>query len=118
MKSDLPFLGHIADSITAIEAYTAGGRDAFVRDQLIQDAVIRNFEIIGEAAGRLSAATRSHPTVPRGKGIAFRNRLIHAYWSVDLPLVRDVIEHELPDLRTEVQRLHTGLSGPSAPGAP
>jgi uncharacterized protein with HEPN domain len=50
VKSDHPYLGHIADSIAAIETYVAGGREAFMRDRLIQDAVIRNFEIIGEAA--------------------------------------------------------------------
>jgi uncharacterized protein with HEPN domain len=56
MKSDVPLLGHIADSVAAIESYTVSGRDAFLADRLIQDAVIRNFEIIGEAASRLSAA--------------------------------------------------------------
>jgi uncharacterized protein with HEPN domain len=54
VRSDLPYLGHIADSITAIEAYVANGRDTFLRERMIQDAVIRNFEVIGEAAGRLS----------------------------------------------------------------
>ncbi len=44
MKSDLPSLAQIADSITAIETYVAGGRDAYLRERLIQDAVIRNFE--------------------------------------------------------------------------
>lgn len=87
MKSDLPYLGHIADSIAAIESYVTAGRETFLRERLIQDAVIRNFEIIGEAAGRLSAPpTGSSETVWR-KLIAFRNRLIHGYWSVDLLLV-------------------------------
>ena len=57
MKSDLPYLGHIADSIAAIESYVAGGREIFMTQRLVQDAVIRNFEIIGEAAGRLSAVS-------------------------------------------------------------
>lgn len=43
MKSDLPYLGHIADSIAAIETYVAPGRDALMSERLIQDAVIRNF---------------------------------------------------------------------------
>jgi uncharacterized protein with HEPN domain len=115
MKSDLPFLGHIADSIAAIERYTAGGRDAFLADRLVQDAVIRNFEIIGEAASRLSAAIRNQPGAPWRKIIAFRNRLIHAYWSIDLPLVWDVIENDLPPLKAEVTRL---LSQPSGGGSP
>lgn len=118
MKSDLPFLGHIADSIAAIEAYTAGGRDAFLADRLIQDAVIRNFEIIGEAAGRLSASVRNQAGAPWRKIIALRNRLIHAYWSIDLPLVWNVIENDLPTLKAEVNRLRTQLSGGGSPPQP
>jgi uncharacterized protein with HEPN domain len=53
VKSDLPYLGHIADSIAAIEEYVAAGQDAFLDQRMIQDAVIRNFEIIGEVASRL-----------------------------------------------------------------
>ena len=59
VKSDRPYLAHIADSITAIETYVVGGRDVFLVERLIQDAVVRNFEIIGEAAGRLSPIARS-----------------------------------------------------------
>jgi uncharacterized protein with HEPN domain len=118
MKSDLPLLGHIADSLAAIEGYTVAGRDAFLADRLIQDAVIRNFEIIGEAASRLSAAIRNQPGVPWRKIIAFRNRLIHAYWSVDLPLVWNVIENDIPPLKAEVSRLRTQLSGGAPPQAP
>ena len=111
MKSDLPYLGHIADSIAAIERYISAGRDAFMAQSIVQDAVVRNFEIIGEAAGRLSSETRSRSTLPWGRIIAFRNRLIHAYWSVDLQLVWDVIENELPALKAEVHRLRSELSG-------
>jgi len=50
VKSDRPYLEHIADSIAAIEGYVAGGREVYLRERLIQDAVIRNFEVIGEAA--------------------------------------------------------------------
>lgn len=77
MKADGPYLGHIADSIAAIEGYVAGGRDTFLRERLIQDAVVRNFEIIGEAANRLSAGARSESEVAWNRVIAFRNRLIH-----------------------------------------
>jgi uncharacterized protein with HEPN domain len=110
VKSDLPYLGHIADSIAAIEGYVAGGRDAFMKERLVQDAVIRNFEVIGEAASRLSVAVRERPDMPWGKIIAFRNRLIHGYWSVDLNLVWDVIANELPRLKAEVVRLMAVLS--------
>lgn len=73
--------------------------------RLVQDGVIRNFEIIGEAAGRLSAVTREGSDGVWRKIIAFRNRLIHGYWSVDLLLVWDVIRNDLPGLEIEVTRL-------------
>ncbi|CAN5665230.1 DUF86 domain-containing protein [soil metagenome] len=114
MKNDLPYLAHIADSITAIQTYVAGGRDVFLRERLIQDAVIRNFEIIGEAAGRLSTPTRGLSDSPWKKVVAFRNRLIHGYWSVDVMLVWDVIENELPRLKTEVARLIAELRDTTA----
>jgi uncharacterized protein with HEPN domain len=112
VKSDLPYLGHIADSIAASEAYVIDGRDAFMRNRLIQDAVIHNFEIIGEAASRLSSTVRDQPGLQWHKIIAFRHRLIHGYWSVDLILVWDVIANELPGLKAEVNRLLTEVSGP------
>ena len=105
MKSDLPYLAHIADSIAAIEAYVAGGRESFRHERMIQDAVIRNFEIIGEAANRLSPGTRDGSHAQWERIVAFRNRLIHGYWSVDLTLVWHVIENDLPTLKAEVARL-------------
>jgi uncharacterized protein with HEPN domain len=110
VNSDLPYLGHIADCIAAIEDYVAGGRDAFMKERLVQDAVIRNFEVIGEAASQLSVAVRERPDISWGKIIAFRNRLIHGYWSVDLLLVWDVVANELPRLKAEVARLTAELS--------
>lgn len=105
MKSDRFYLEHIADSIRAIESYVTGGRDVFLRERIIQDAVIRNFEIIGEAAGKLSSELMATAPAPWTKIVAFRNRLIHAYWGVDLVLVWDVISKELRPLREEVERL-------------
>ncbi|MBI2735729.1 MAG: DUF86 domain-containing protein [Rhodospirillales bacterium] len=105
MKSDLPYLGHINDAIAAIETYVSDGRETFLRERMVQDAVIRNFEVIGEAANRLSLATRDPASTVWRRVIAFRNRLIHGYWSVDLLLVWDVIQKDLPGLKLEVARL-------------
>lgn len=105
MKSDRFYLRHILDSVCAIESYVADGKEAFSSQRLIQDAVIRNFEIIGEAASKLSPEIRAASPTPWKKIIAFRNRLIHAYWGVDLVLVWDVVDTELPPLRREVERL-------------
>jgi uncharacterized protein with HEPN domain len=109
VKSDRPYLGHILDSIEAIEAYVAPGRETFMRERIVRDAVIRNFEIIGEAASRLSSQARDGAEVPWARIVAFRNRLIHGYWSVDALLVWDVIVNELSPLKAEVLRLMANL---------
>ncbi|HEY8214873.1 MAG TPA: DUF86 domain-containing protein [Methylocystis sp.] len=105
MRSDRLYLEHILDSIAAIETYVSGGEQAFISERMIQDAVIRNFEIIGEAASRIAPDVRAETPIPWKRIIAFRNRLIHAYWGVDLVLVWDVIRNELPPLKSEVERL-------------
>ena len=112
MKADRPYLAHIADSIAAIETYVAGGRERFLQERMIQDAVIRNFEIIGEAAGHLSPRLREEGNVSWGKVIAFRNRLIHGYWNVDTRLVWDVIVHELPALKAAVEQILADTTEP------
>ncbi len=64
MKDDAVYLRHILDAVAKVEHYTAGGRDAFFADPMIQDAVLRNLEIIGEAVRNLSAdLRRRHPEV-------------------------------------------------------
>jgi uncharacterized protein with HEPN domain len=59
------YLRHIQDAVTRIEAYTARGRTAFFTDTMVQDAVIRNLEVIGEAVKNLPPdLRRRHPEVP------------------------------------------------------
>ncbi len=65
MTKDQLYLTHIQQAITRIEEYTAQGREQFINSHLIQDAVMRNFEIIGEAVKQLSDATREKaPHIP------------------------------------------------------
>ena len=100
MKDDRLYLEHIRDAIAKIRAYTAGGRDEFMRNSLIQDGVIRNFEIIGEASKQLSDDVKGkHPEIPWSDVARFRDFLIHHYMSVNPKRVWDVIETHLPALR-------------------
>ena len=100
MKDDRLYLEHIRDAIAKIHAYTSGGRDVFLRDSLIQDGVIRNFEIIGEASKQLSDDTkRKHPDLPWSEIARFRDFLIHHYMGVNLVRVWTVIETNLPALQ-------------------
>lgn len=67
MKDDKLYLINILESISRIESYTSSGAEAFHASTLIQDAVIRNFEIIGEATKRLSSELRSGTLVFHGR---------------------------------------------------
>ena len=106
MKQDRLYLEHIREAIRRIESYTASGRDEFLQSPLIQDAVIRNFEIIGEASKRLSDAAKGRcPDVPWARVAGFRDILIHHYSGVDVEEVWNIIWARLPALRNAVMRL-------------
>ena len=104
MKSDLLYLEHIIDRAAAVQRYFAAGKDGFMRERMVQDAVIRNFEIIGEAAGHLSLERESSAPQLSRKIIAFRNRLSHVYRGIDLLLVSDVVQNDLGALKAEAER--------------
>jgi uncharacterized protein with HEPN domain len=78
--------------------YTAGmSLDAFVNDSKTMDAVIRNFEVIGEAANRLPDAFKeSHPAIDWHRIRGFRNRIVHDYMGIDYGIVWDIRENYLP----------------------
>jgi uncharacterized protein with HEPN domain len=100
------FLNHMLGAIAEIESFTADGREGFMADRKTQSAVVRQLEIIGEAAKNLSKTlTESEPTVPWRQIAGARDRLIHAYFSVDLDAVWSMVEQDLPVLRVQVQRI-------------
>ena len=106
MKDDRPYLEHILEAIRKIDSYTADGRDAFMRNGMVQDAVLRNFEIIGEAAKRLSKKTKDRrPDIPWRDVAGLRDVLIHNYMGVNLNRIWAVVERDLPSLRQGVESL-------------
>ena len=101
MKDESTYLTHAIEAIDAIADYTADGQKAFFSDAKTQDAVIRNIEIIGQAVKGVSNKTRAlEPAVPWRQIAGMRDKLIHEYFGVDLVLVWDVVEQELPVLRS------------------
>jgi uncharacterized protein with HEPN domain len=90
-------------------------RVGFLGSPLLQDAVIRNVEIVGEAAGRVSSgfATRN-PQIPWREIVGMRHRLIHGYLKVNLETVWEVVERELPALERGLRAL---LGRPPKPPA-
>ncbi|MBK9447093.1 MAG: hypothetical protein QG672_1537 [Pseudomonadota bacterium] len=95
---DTDYLDHIRDAIARIQRYTAGKLEAdFLGNELIQDGVIRNLEIIGEAVTKLSPELKArYGNVPWGEISGMRNRLIHGYISVNLEIVWSTVQKVLP----------------------
>jgi uncharacterized protein with HEPN domain len=86
--------------------YTRDGREGFLASRLIQDAVIRNLEVAGEAAKGLSPETRGlAPEVPWRRVAGLRDILIHHYFGVDLEAVWRVVEVDVPVLLPVIEKL-------------
>lgn len=106
MNDDRLYLEHIRDAVEKILEYTRPGKQEFFKSSLVQDGVIRNFEIIGEATKRISEQTRRlRSDVPWSEMARFRDLLIHHYVAVDLARIWNVIENHLPQLREAVRQL-------------
>ncbi len=106
MKSDLLYLTNIQDCIQRIASYTIEGKAKFLETPIIQDAVIRNFEIIGEATKRLSPELKNAYHDVAWKQIAgLRDILIHDYLKVNLNRVWGIIEQDLPQLNQTVEQV-------------
>jgi uncharacterized protein with HEPN domain len=104
------YLEHILEAIRRIHLYVEDMSDVkFLEDVKTQDAVIRNFEIIGEACRNIDfhhpEFAQEHPEVPWGIAYEMRNALAHGYFKVDLEIVWKTVHHDLPDLAGKIGRL-------------
>lgn len=97
----------ILHAIDKIEQYTKNMTAAeFKKNELVMDAVIRNFEIIGEASNSVPIAVqRTHPHIPWRQMIALRNVLIHEYFGVDVSTVWQTVHIHLPMLKQQLLSL-------------
>jgi uncharacterized protein with HEPN domain len=103
------YLAHILEAIERIEYYVADMDElAFLGSKLVQDAVIRNFEIIGEASNNIDKRypefVFAHPELPLSSAYQMRNAVAHGYFKVDFELVWNTICNDLPDFYKLVKK--------------
>jgi uncharacterized protein with HEPN domain len=110
-KNPIIYLEHILDCINKIESYAGNlSEDDFLKNTLVQDAVIRNLEIIGEATKKLDESIRlKYPEIEWKKIAGMRDKLIHDYIGVDLWAVWGVVENILPSFALQLQAIITEL---------
>lgn len=99
-RNALLLIDDMLDSATKILSYCKGlNFDQFIENQMLVDAIVRNFEIIGEAATRVPDTFKEqYQHIPWARLKGFRNRLIHEYFGIDYAIVWDIIEYELAAL--------------------
>lgn len=104
-RSHRLYLEDILQSANNIRSYAGDlSFEELIRDKMRVDAIVRNFEIIGEAAGKIPEEIREkYPSVEWRKISDFRNVLAHEYFQIDFDIMWDIIENKLPELIRQVR---------------
>ncbi len=107
LESDYNRLRHILAAAREAAGYVNGlPRQQFDEQRPLQHSVVRCIEIMGEAASRLSPELRDkNPSIPWQDMVGMRNRLIHAYYDLDLDLIWQTATQEIPELIPEIEAL-------------
>ena len=105
MKDDRLYLIYILESIDKIDSYIAGlDLDLFLKETIVQDAVLRNLQVLAESTQRLSDDFKSrHTAIEWYKIAGLRNILVHDYLGIDLETIWAAVTKNLPDLKVVVQ---------------
>ena len=107
MDRDVQYLLDILASSRIVQAYVEDvTRHEFLRDMKLQDSILRRMEIIGEAAGRVSSVFREeNPEIPWNEIRGMRNRMIHRYDDIDMDIVWETVQQDIPKLISQLERL-------------
>jgi uncharacterized protein with HEPN domain len=106
MRDPKERLRDILEAIAAIDRYRDRDRSAYDQDELLQVWFLRHLQIIGEAARRLPEEIRNlAPDIPWQKMIGMRNILVHGYFAIDLDVVWDAVQRDVPLLKPAVEAL-------------
>ena len=106
MKDNRFYLIRVGEDIERIEKFTAGGKTSFFNSELIQAAVLRHLQTLGESTKRLSVAIRTrYPDLAWRGIVSLRNVLVHDYLEVDLDEIWDIVEIDLPVLKSQIRTM-------------
>jgi len=107
IRDDLVYLEHILDCLKKIQEYSLNIElKEFIQNSLIQDAIIRKFEVIGEATKNISQGLKSSNSNLSWVDMArMRDKLIHHYFDVDLNILWDTIHNDVPILLVAIQTI-------------
>lgn len=105
-KDDTIYLHHILECIRRIEEDVAEGRECFMASHTLQDAVLRNLQVMAESTQRLSeTAKATQPDIEWREIAAFRNILVHDYLGTDLDTVWDITQRDIPKLKHAAEEM-------------
>jgi len=106
-RDDRIYLFYVLEAIERIERHMLGrGYQDLLDDELLEDAVVRQLMIIGEAIRNISAETKdTHPHVPWRDIVATRNRVVHLYFEVDIGVVWSIVSRDLQPLKRDIRRI-------------
>jgi len=106
MKEDRVYFEHILLCIEKIEDYTKMDKSLYMGSTIIQDAVVRNLQVLAESTQRISDRVKTNYPDTEWQAISgFRNILVHDYLGLDLKLIWSVVEKRLPPLRLEIEKM-------------
>jgi uncharacterized protein with HEPN domain len=109
-RGDSESIRDIREAVRRIDIYLEGLKyDEFIQDIKSQDAVVRNLEIIGEAAKNISnGLKKKHPDVPWKELAGLRDRLIHQYFGINFDIVFQIAKEELPPINQKIEKIVPG----------
>ena len=106
-KDNRVYLTDMLDSVDAIQRYVSGKSQVdLANDEILRDAVVRRFEVLGEAAGRLPKDfVQANPDLTVSDAVDMRNFLIHDYDNIIIEKLWETIENDLPGLKIQLEKL-------------
>ena len=106
-RNERLFLADIQECCRKIERYIAGfSKKDFLANEILQDALVRNIEIIGEASKNLSGKTRAeNAAVPWREVIRMRDKIVHHYFRLNLDIVWRTVTEDIPDLKIKIDKI-------------